>query len=92
MVGFFITTSFHTCQSKDELEFKKLLKETPHAITTKPNLFFGKGNEIRYYIVNPRDKSKVALIEEKAIIYAQEGQRVVVRVDSIHKANLIIRI
>ncbi len=89
---FFLVSHFDACKNSEEQEMRQLLMEKPHAIINTKNLFVGKGNEIRYYIVNPRDKTKVEAIEERAIVYAQEEQRKVIRVDSIHKANLIIRL
>ena len=88
----FLTSHFDACKESEEEAMRQLIKERPHAIINTKNLFVGKGNEIRYYIVNPKDKRKVELIEEKAMSYSQEEQRSVVRVDSIHKANLIIKL
>jgi len=88
----FFTTYFDACKNSEEEMMRQLLKEKPHAVINTKNLFVGKGNEIRYYIVNPKDKRKVEAIEERAMIYGQEEQRRVIRVDSIQKANLIIRL
>jgi hypothetical protein len=89
---FFLVSHFDACKESEEQAMRELLKEKPHAVINTKNLFAGKGNEIRYYIVNPKDKRKVEAIEERAMIYGQEEQRRVIRVDSIQKANLIIRL
>jgi predicted patatin/cPLA2 family phospholipase len=87
-----MATHYNSCKEQENNIMNEILRETPHAVVSTNNLFAGKGNEIRYYIVNPKDKRKVELIEEKAMSYSQEEQRSVVRVDSIHKANLIIKL
>lgn len=90
---FLFTSYFNGCESKDEMSMKQLLRDSPQGVTTSPNLFSLSGlNEIRYFIVNPKDKKKVALIEEKAIQYSLKREIPVFRVDSIKKANLIIRL
>lgn len=85
-------TQINLCKESEEKAMRELLSETPNAVITTKNLFEGKGNDIRYYIVNPKDKKKVEWLEEKALIYAQREKVTVVRVDSIHKANWYIRL